>query len=260
MSKSIIGSLKFKKTADGDFDVANFAQEIEDAYLSSRKTESFTQKKTFSPSTIGYGHGNCPRYWYIAFSGAEFNDTFTAQGLANMQNGTAAHDRIQKVLDKTGRLKDAEVEITCDDPPIRGFIDAVIEWEDKEVIAEIKTAKEEVYVIRQSSMKPSANHLLQLLIYMKLKETNSGFFIYENKNTQELCLIPVNMNSKNIKIIEDLFAWMKETYSVYEDGVLPKRSFTKSTQSCKGCPVKLECWSNLGDGEENVAAYVVPKL
>ena len=60
MSKSIIGSLKFKKVAAGDFDHVEFAKEIEEAYLSNRKTDSFTQKKTFSPSTIGYGHGNCP--------------------------------------------------------------------------------------------------------------------------------------------------------------------------------------------------------
>ena len=260
MSKSIIGSLKFKKVADGDFDHVEFAKEIEEAYLSNRKMDSFTQKKTFSPSTIGYGHGNCPRYWYIAFTGAEFSDTFTAQGLANMQNGTAAHDRLEKVLQKTGRLKNAEIETTCEDPPIRGFIDAVLDWEGQEVIAEIKTAKEEVYAIRQSSMKPSGNHLLQLLIYMKLRETNSGVFIYENKNTQELCLIPINMNAKNIKISEDLFEWMREVYAAYNNGLLPKRSFTKSTQSCKGCPVKLECWNNLDVGENDVAAYVVPKL
>lgn len=258
MSKSIIGNLKFQKPQEGGFDHNLFAKEIEESYLRQRRTGLDTKKKTFSPSTIGYGHGNCPRYWFIAFTGAEFNDTFTAQGIANMENGTAAHDRIQKILADTGRVVDTEIEVVLDDPPIRGYIDAVLNWEGEEVIAEIKTAKQEVYAIRQSSMRPSSNHLLQLLIYMKIRKASSGVFIYENKNDQELCLIPVRVSERNINIIDELFTWLREVRSSFDNNQLPEKVSTKSTPMCKNCPVKDTCWNKLDDGVISIKKYVPP--
>jgi len=258
--KSIIGSLKFQKAPEGAFDPNEFAQEIEESYLSQRRPDGFTQKKTFSPSTIGYGHGNCPRYWYYAFTGEEFVEATTAQGLANMQNGSMAHDRIQKVIGGTPKPVDFEVEVINQDPPIRGYIDGVMNWNDEEVIIEIKTAKEEVYAHRQSSMKPSSNHLLQLLIYMKIRKAAQGVFIYENKNTQELCLIPIRVNDRYISIIDELFDWLRETRKAYEDNVLPMRVATKSTPMCKGCPVRDACWKEKkDDGLIQIRKYEPPK-
>jgi len=260
MAKSIIGNLKFQKPTEGGFDQNKFAQEIEESYLKQRRPDGFTQKKTFSPSTIGYGHGNCPRYWNYAFTGAEFVETTTAQGLANMQNGSMAHDRIQKVIAGIDHKTEFEVEIKNDDPPIRGYVDALIEWGGEVVVGEIKTAKEEVYAIRQSSMKPSSNHLLQLLIYMKVLKLSQGVFIYENKNTQELCLIPIKVNDRYIKIIDELFAWLREVYTAYESKELPKRVATKSTPMCKGCPVKDTCWKEKSDdGVIDIRKYEPPK-
>jgi CRISPR/Cas system-associated exonuclease Cas4 (RecB family) len=260
MAKSIIGNLKFQKPTDGGFDQNKFASEIEESYLKQRRPDGFTKKTTFSPSTIGYGHGNCPRYWYYAFTGTEFVETTTAQGLANMQNGSAAHDRIQKVIGNLDRNTEFEVEIKNEDPPIRGYVDALIEWEGDTVVGEIKTAKEEVYAIRQSSMKPSSNHLLQLLIYMKVLKLSQGVFIYENKNTQELCLIPIRVNDRYIKIIDDLFYWLREVRAAYESEQLPKRVATKSTPMCKGCPVKDICWKEKqDDGVLEITKYEPPK-
>lgn len=259
MGKSIVGTLKFQKQEPDGFDHVAFGQKIEDAILSGRKTNKFTKKETFSPSTIGYGHGNCARYWYIAFTGTEFNDTFTAQGIANMDNGSAAHDRIQKVLNKTGHLVESETEIKNEDPPIRGYIDAVLEWEGNQVIAEIKTAKQEIYSIRQSSMKPPGNHLLQLLIYMKVRQSKYGVFIYENKNDQELCLIPITVNDRYIKIVDELFDWLRTVRKAYDEEQLPNRPFTKSKPACKGCPVFDTCWKQLDDGENIIEEYTPPK-
>lgn len=260
MAKGIVGNLKFQKPADGAFDHNKFASEIEESYLKQRRIDGFTQKKTFSPSTIGYGHGNCPRYWYYAFTGTEFMETTTAQGLANMQNGSAAHDRIQKVIAGIDRISEFEVEIINEDPPIRGFVDVLIDWNGETVVGEIKTAKEEVYAHRQSSMKPSSNHLLQLLIYMKVLKLSQGVFIYENKNNQELCLIPIRVNDRYIKIIDELFWWLREVRAAYETSNLPKRVGTKSTPMCKNCPVRNTCWENKNDnGVVDIPKYEPPK-
>lgn len=257
MSKGIVRNLKFKKHEG--FDYSEFAKMLEESYMSTRKDGKNTKKKTFSPSTIGYGHGNCPRYWFIAFNGADFEDQFDAGAIANMMNGTYAHDRLEKIIEKTGVLKEKEREILSDDPPIRGFADVVLDWNDAEIIGEIKTTKEEQFVHRQSSMKPSSNHLLQILTYMKVSNASEGFLLYENKNTQEICVIPVNMNERNSQLIEKVFDWMRNVYQVYQDNTLPNRPFSKSAWACKGCPVKKVCWKEMGDGEVEVKELVVPK-
>lgn len=259
MSRSIVSNLRFKKQ-DG-FDYNLFAQMISDAYESTKRDGAGTQKKTFSPSTIGYGHGNCPRYWFIAFNGADFEDNNDATAIANMLNGTYAHTRLESIIEKTGVLKEKEREILSEDPPIRGFADLVLDWDGKEVIGEIKTTKEEQYLLKQTSMKPSGNHLIQILSYMKVEGAEQGFLLYENKNTQEIVIIPVNMTESNRQLIDGVFDWMREVYKAYTDNTLPMRAFTKTQWACKGCPVKTKCWKEMKaeDGEIFIAPLETPK-
>jgi hypothetical protein len=110
-------------------------------------------------------------------------------------------------------------------------------------------------------MKPTTNHLLQLLTYMKLKNAKEGFFLYENKNTQELIVIPVSMNEKNTEIIEEAFTWMCEVWDNFKEGDLPMRpaGASKSKMPCTYCPVKKECYAGL-IGTVQIESYKVPKL
>jgi CRISPR/Cas system-associated exonuclease Cas4 (RecB family) len=269
MAREIVKNLKYKKYT-GNFDPEEFAKMLDDAYMSTKRPDGEMVKKSFSPSSIGYGHGNCPRYWYMAFSGAVFIDSNDAQAIANMKYGTEAHERLQNLIKgqssdlfKTNSMKDikTEVEITNDYPPIRGFIDLVVDWNDNQVIGEIKTAKQEVWDTRQASMSPSTNHLLQLLIYMKLRNAKEGFFIYENKNTQELLIIPVQMTDRNREIIEKTFEWMCGVWDNFKEGSIPVRPFIKTHSACKNCPIKKECWSKTADiGVVELDPYEVPEL
>jgi CRISPR/Cas system-associated exonuclease Cas4 (RecB family) len=261
MARDIVKNLKFKKY-DGKFDVSEFAKMLDDAYLATKRADGDMTKYTFSPSSFGYGHGNCPRYWYMAFSGANFIDNNDAQAVANMAQGTQAHERIQNLIEKMGGpVTDVktEIEIKNEYPPIRGFIDLIFKWDSTPVIGEIKTAKQEVWDTRQAEMSPSANHLLQLLTYMKLKEIDEAFFLYENKNTQQILLIPVQMNDRNKEIIEELFLWLCEVYDNFKDGDIPVRPFLKTSYACKSCPIKKECWSG-ETGTVEIKAYEVSKL
>jgi CRISPR/Cas system-associated exonuclease Cas4 (RecB family) len=261
MARDIVKNLKFKKY-DGKFAVKEIAKMLDDAYLATKRADGDMQKYSFSPSSFGYGQGNCPRYWYMAFSGAYFIDNNDAQSVANMAHGTQAHERIQGMIEKMGGPVsdvETEIEIKNEYPPIRGFIDLVFKWDGSPVIGEIKTAKQEVWDTRQAEMSPSANHMLQLLTYMKLKEIDEAFFLYENKNTQELLLIPVQMNAKNKKIIEDLFTWLCTVYDNFKENNLPTRPFLKTSYACKNCPVRKECWA--GDiGVVDIDPYEVQKI
>jgi len=258
MGRDIVNNLKFKKVT-GSFDPKEFAKMLDDSYLATKRGDQMTTKTSFSPSSLGYGSGNCPRYWYLAFSGAMFIDSNDSIAVANMAQGTQAHERLQKLIANMGVLQHEEFEIKNEYPPIRGFIDLILDWKGEQVIGEIKTAKQEVWDTRQAEMNPSSNHMLQLLTYMKLRDAKEGFFLYENKNTQEVLIIPVQMNEKNKQIIEELFLWLQEVYDNFKDGGLPMRPFTKSSYACKGCAVKKECWSG-PIGEVQIEAYQVPKL
>jgi CRISPR/Cas system-associated exonuclease Cas4 (RecB family) len=262
MARDIVSNLKFKKVT-GNFDPYEFAEMLNKAYTDTKRGDQITTKKSFSPSSLGYGHGNCPRYWYLAFSGVMFIDDNDAVAVANMAQGTQAHERLQKLIASGGRLKEEEREITNEYPPIRGFIDLVMDWNGEEVIGEIKTAKQEVWDTRKATMAPSANHLLQLLTYMKLTNAKEGFFLYENKNTQEILLIPVQMNERNTKIIEDTFTWLCEVWDNFNDGDLPMRPIgvTKSKMPCTYCPVKKECWSKTASiGTVQIELFEAPKV
>jgi CRISPR/Cas system-associated exonuclease Cas4 (RecB family) len=259
VKREIVRGLKFRKQPKG-FDANKLSEMLEAAYLQQRRPDKFTQKKTFSPSTIGYGHGTCPRYWYIAFNGAHYIDTVDALGIANMANGTQAHERIEALFDALGVRLGNEIEILNDSPPIRGFADVEIMWEGEEVIGEVKTTRQEAFFVRQATMKPSANHLFQILTYMKVRERNLGFLLYENKNSQEFLIIPIKMDEKNQNLIDNAFDWMRRVYKAYEDDTTPNRPLTQRSKICKACPFYEYCWSSEApEGVIDIPLMDVPK-
>jgi hypothetical protein len=263
MARDIVKNLKFKKYNGKFFDPERFAQLLDESYRNTKRVDGEMTKKSFSPSSLGYGHGRCPRYWYMAFSGAMFIDDNDAVAVANMAQGTQAHERLQKLIATMPEFVAEEEEIINEYPPIRGFIDLIMKYDGETVIGEIKTAKQEVWDTRQAEMKSSPNHMLQLLTYMKLKNAKEGFFLYENKNTQEVLIIPVSMNDKNKKIIEDTFLWMQEVWDNFNNGDIPVKpqGATKSKMPCTYCPIKKECYAKTTPvGTVEIDLFEVPVL
>ena len=76
---------------------------IQNGYVINNKPK-FSKKTAFSPSTLTWNHGECPRFWYLAFEGAIFEDNSDAYGVANRTSGTLSHDRIQDAMIKAGIL------------------------------------------------------------------------------------------------------------------------------------------------------------
>lgn len=260
MKREIIQGLKFRKQPK-DFNANELSEILEAAYLKQRRPNKHTQKKTFSPSTIGYGHGTCPRYWFLAFTGGMFVDQTDALGVANMANGTQAHERIEALFDISGIRLGNEIEVTMDSPPIRGFADVEINWNGEEVIGEVKTTRQEAFLVRQATMKPTPNHLFQILIYMKARNRKMGFLLYENKNSQEFLIIPIEMNEANEAIINNAFEWMRTVYKAYTDGDVPLRPLQKRSKICKACPFYEYCWSEQSpEGKVEIPVMEVPKI
>ena len=220
---------------------------INSGYIAKRGTR-YQQKKTFAPSTIAYGHGECPRYWYLAFEGGEFEDYADPFAGANMTNGTKSHERIQQAMQDAGILIDSEFKVTNEDPPIFGFGDVMLNWQGEELLGEIKTAMAEGFEYRKKSRKAKTGHLIQLLIYMKILKKAKAVLIYENKNNHELLAIPVEVNDYYIKWVDQTFEWMRTVRKAWEDKLLPKKNYRSNSKICKTCPLAKVC-ASAGEGE-----------
>lgn len=249
----LIKNLSFK-VSHGPLDVDKLASIIEDAYETYNEVVE-TQKKSFAPSKIGFGSGRCPRYWKIAFDGAPFDDKKDPKSIANMKSGIASHERIAELFKRsTLDVEAIEHALEHSDPPIFGFVDVIINRAGERVVGEVKTTSNESFIRRQAKMEPPDYHLIQILIYMYLLEADSGFFLYENKNTHEILIMPVYMDEKNKQLVEDVLSWMRMVRGVWQDGKLPSRPFTRKSKECKDCPVSAVCWDDdkYGDGDIDV--------
>lgn len=230
------------------FGMKEFSEALEKAM---ERESKFTKKESFAPSGLGYS-GSCPRYWYYAFNGEVFEYNTTAAAVANMDAGTDSGQRLAKLLDKAGILIDTEVEVNTIGhdtyPPVRGYIDAVVEWQGQEVVVEIKTCKSSTWTHRATKNTVPEYQMIQLLIYMYVTGRERGFFLTENKDTHEIFILPVKMNEANKALVESVFEWM---HKVKSNNELPERPFTKSSLPCKGCPVSKVCWDGYKRGSVN---------
>lgn len=238
------------------FDSAALIEKINSGYIA-KQGPKFTKKKTFAPSSLVYGHGECPRYWYLAFEGNIFESYNDAYSVANMTSGTMSHDRIQdammdagvakkfldqKHFDKYKEEKDTtEFKIEYNDPPISGWGDAMLLLGDEEVVGEIKTMKEDSFERFKIKGEPAKYHLMQLIIYMRVLGKQKGALIYENKNNHDLLVFPVEVNETYISWVNNTFDWMREVYKAWKDKNLPQKNYRSNSKICKECPVKSAC-------------------
>jgi CRISPR/Cas system-associated exonuclease Cas4 (RecB family) len=254
MAKSLLQQVMLKKASSipglkpSFVDKEALIEKIQSGYTINR-VDKFQTKKTFAPSTIAYSHGECPRYWYLAFTGANFTDNADAYGGANMTAGTKSHERIQAAMGNVpGLLVDSEFKITYENPPIFGYGDVMLNFEEQEILGEIKTMPHEGFEYRKTAGKPKAGHLVQLLIYMKIKNKNKAILIYENKNNHELLIFPVELNQYTFEWVENAFEWMRIVRKAWEDKTLPEKNYRSNSKICKTCPIREAC--NLaGSGE-----------
>jgi len=270
MTKSLLQSIMIKSDVSSKpaFDVSGIAEKINGGYLANQDPK-FMTKKTFAPSTLTYSDGNgvCPRYWYLAFEGAIFESYSTPYDIANMSSGTLSHSRIEKALldsgitrvykkenSKTKELEDTtEFKVISSSPPIFGYGDCMIVWNDEEIVGEIKTQNNEAFEYRKRVGKPKQDHVAQTLIYMKVLKRSKGIIIYENKNNHELLLFPIEVNDHYRGWIDNTFEWMESISNAWKKKELPIKNYRSNAKICKKCPVRKTC-DEAGDGVIKIAS------
>lgn len=251
---SQFANLFFKKTP---YDVGKLAEVLDASYSDSFDIDEEIKKERFSPSVIGYGSGTCPRRWVLAFRGAEWYQKHSSQSVDNMEAGTDAHARIQGNLQNSKLKVIIEHELIVEDPPIRGYVDAIIEdFNGFNLVIEIKTTRTEAWQSRRAKNKGPSYQVLQLLLYLYFLNEQYGVLLYEDKNDHQKLLIPVEMTEKNKMAVEKVIEWMRQVYQVYKDDKLPKNPFRSNSKICKECPLQKWCFNQPeGDLDIEVLDY-----
>lgn len=215
-----------------------------------KRVDKHQVKKTFAPSTIVWNHGECARYWYLAFEGNVFESSDTPYGVANMTSGTHSHSRIQQALLDAELVvvhyddnnnPTTEFKVYNDSPPIFGYADGMLNWENEEIVLEIKTMNSESFEYSKNHGKPRASHVMQILIYMKILDKPKGALIYENKNTHELLVFPLEVSEPYKNWINNTFAWLKDVRKAWSDKTIPQKNYRSNSKICKACPLKTAC-------------------
>jgi CRISPR/Cas system-associated exonuclease Cas4 (RecB family) len=242
MAKSLLSEIMLKSVKKKSFlDTDQLIEKIRTGYTVKRVAKH-QQKKSFAPSTVAYSHGECARYWYLAFDGATFEDNADAYGGANMNAGTKSHERIQEAMGNVDDfLVDSEFKITSEDPPIMGYGDVILNWEGQDLLGEIKTMPMEAFEYRKAAGKPAKYHMIQLLIYMKILNKKQAVLIYENKNNHELLIIPVEINDYYERWVNQTFDWMRTVRKAWVDRTLPEKNYRSNSKICKTCPLRATC-------------------
>jgi CRISPR/Cas system-associated exonuclease Cas4 (RecB family) len=242
MSKKLVNKILSKDEKHSDESSINLNEiidKIHDGY-EHKKGPYFAKRTGFTPSGLTYGAGKCPRMWYLWFEGNEAENTNTWYEVANMDSGSDRHTRIETAMENAGILVTKEAQLKYENPTISGKTDAVIKWNDQNILTEIKTKTDEGF---QRTKKPANYHIEQLLIYMKIMKQAFGILIYENKNNHEMLMFPIRLNQKYKDFVNYFFDWMKSGEAAFKEGKLPENPYRVkyNSRDCKGCMFLKVC-------------------
>lgn len=232
-----------------DFDLIDsatkFVRELNKLDKKRVSRSGLIKKTTFAPSKIGAYEGACSRYWYYAFQGTHGKDEPGYRGARYMEAGTDRHHRFEKLLKLLDDDAIVEEEFWFEDPPVHGFIDGQINWNNVDWIVEFKGTGGAKFKKIKASGKPPYYHLIQMGLYMYIKKHTHGMLVYESRETFDLFAIPVRMEGQFDKYVQYVVQWLKDVYQdVAVDEKLPDRCFTQKSWQCKGCPFSGECWED----------------
>ena len=146
----------------------------------------------FYPSMLG---NECDRYLYLAFRGLLPQQEIASTTQRIFDTGSSLEDRMTKYFEKMNILKEREIPVKCDSPPISGRADYLLVHEEHtDVVLELKSINDKGF--KNLYGKPKPEHATQLQIYLQLLDRPYGIVLYENKNDQKLKAFKVKRSPK----------------------------------------------------------------
>ena len=198
---------------------------------------AWKQSDTFAPS----GSNQCARYAAYRLRGFEQKFSWPGRMKRLFDLGNLIEIQVEKIFTRMDILVDKQIEIFVDNPPIRGYLDFVIEFGGKKYIVECKSANDMAYSWRQKLKKPKDDHMRQIQIYLEAMDMEEGFLLYYGKNDSDILLIHVKRDRDFIK---KLFKKYDKIYKVYNAGNIPARPYKQTSPSCAKCDAFDYCWAD----------------
>lgn len=207
-------------------------------------------KKNFSPSKLGFGAGQCPRFWHYAFGGEiEHTDNGDHKSQLKRILGTAAHDTIEKLIlatvtDATAGNWEFEKKLFNTDPPIFGYVD--IYDKVNNIPVELKNVDSSKFGPAKELNRADSSHVVQTLMYMKMLKAKQGVLLYVDRTTLDTHAFSVIMNDHHEEYVNKLFLWMQRVKESYDNGEFPERPVeaVEGKFPCNFCSVQKHCWSD----------------
>jgi CRISPR/Cas system-associated exonuclease Cas4 (RecB family) len=124
---------------------------------------------------------------------------------------------------------------------IRGNADAIINLEGEQLLIDFKTIKDYPFTLLVEGEKElDRGYLYQMNIYLWLLNLKKGFFVFENKDTQEFHLEQVNFDKSIIEDVKKRISIIKEAL---DKKVAPDREFVQEDWHCKYCVYAEVCYA-----------------
>lgn len=231
--KKVEPSDKNKKNTEIEKSLVN---KIDEFLEESGNSSGFKKSPSFAPSN----NNNCPRYLGYRLRGFEQETKFSGQTLRIFDNGNDVEARLIQYLKSMHILKDSQVELYLNDPPIRAFLDILIELDGIEMPIEVKSISDPGFNARKKVHKPKEEHYRQLQVYLDIGDWKKGILLYVNRSNNELLPILVDRNQE---YIERLYLRWRGVKEAHDRGELSVRPFKKTSSKCKTCPAFDYCWN-----------------
>lgn len=169
------------------------------SYIEDLFEKHFVSSSMSHPGTISAGmFGSGPRQMYLKYTG-QLIGNYDLRSHRYMGNGNSAHDRWEKDLGSLGILVGSEGNVHHPTLPIRGRYDSIISHPDKgKLLVELKTIGKKVEEMKE----PQFAHIAQWALYSDVLDIDTGWIIYENRETVEPFYFPLHRRGSDMDIYD----------------------------------------------------------
>jgi hypothetical protein len=222
-------------------DIDLFVKAYDEAWIDTRDTSRNIETDGFHASSLGISHGKCARRNVYLLRGVAKRGHFPPRILRVFENGHGVHSRTQGIMESMGIGMRSEVPVVLDEPPIKGHADGVFTWKGREILLEIKSCSDAVFVNRLKWKKPKDEHFDQANIYAYVLGLDVIWFLYENKDNQEVKIF--ERKADPVKAKKQIDAWMMQ-WRCFKADETPKRPYKPGSSTCGGCDVREYCFAD----------------
>lgn len=203
------------------------------------KREEDSKKRdltVYHPSALG----DCIRKMYYEKKSYE-PLSLEPQVLRIFNNGSYAHVRLSEYLRKAGVLVAEELPVRNDVWNVRGNCDAIIELDGEKILLDFKTIKHYPFTkMKEGEKELDKGYLTQMNVYLWLLGYSKGFFVFEDKNTQELLISEVEYDQTIIEGVKEKITLLNEYIKKNET---PNREYDKDSDwQCRYCLYRHHCY------------------